>query len=60
MLVGMSDVEISVEVDPSRLRPSDVPILQGDCSRFRNDTGWKPEIPFEQTLHDILDYWRGQ
>jgi len=58
MLVGMSDVEISVEVDPARLRPSDVPILQGDCSKFRGDTGWKPEIPFEQTLRDILDYWR--
>lgn len=58
MLVGMSDIDIKVEVDPARLRPSDVPILQGDCSKFRADTGWKPEIPFEQTLRDILDYWR--
>ena len=58
MLVGMSNVDITVKVDPKRLRPSDVPILQGDCSKFRADTGWKPEIPFEQTLGDILEYWR--
>ena len=58
MLLGMTDAEIRVETDPTRLRPSDVPILQGDCSRFRTDTGWTPEIPFEQTLRDILDYWR--
>ncbi len=58
MLLEMSDAEIRVEQDPARLRPSDVPILQGDCSKFRRDTGWEPEIPFEQTLRDILDYWR--
>jgi len=58
MLVGMSDADIRVERDPARLRPSDVPILQGDCSKFRADTGWTPEIPLEQTLADILSYWR--
>jgi len=58
MLLGMTSATIEVEVDPTRLRPSDVPILQGDCSKFRADTGWKREIPFEQTLQDILDYWR--
>ncbi|MBT3352138.1 MAG: GDP-mannose 4,6 dehydratase, partial [Nitrospinaceae bacterium] len=40
------------------MRPSDVQILLGDVSKFQNTTGWKPEIPFEQTLQDILDYWR--
>ncbi|MBT3351264.1 MAG: GDP-mannose 4,6 dehydratase, partial [Nitrospinaceae bacterium] len=40
------------------MRPSDVQILLGDVSKFQNATGWKPEIPFEQTLQDILDYWR--
>jgi GDP-4-dehydro-6-deoxy-D-mannose reductase len=58
MLLANSNVDITVEVDPDRLRPSDVPILQGDCSRFRADTGWKPEIPFEQTLADIIEFWR--
>jgi len=60
LLLGMTDAKIEVKVDEARLRPSDVPILLGDCSRFRNDTGWKPTIPFEQTLGDIMDYWRGR
>jgi GDP-4-dehydro-6-deoxy-D-mannose reductase len=58
MLVGLSTARVEVRVDKSRLRPSDVPILKGDCSKFRRDTGWKPEIPFEKTLADIMDYWR--
>jgi GDP-4-dehydro-6-deoxy-D-mannose reductase len=57
-LVAMAQVEVRVETDPERLRPSDVEILIGDSSRFRADTGWEPRIPFEQTLRDTLDYWR--
>ncbi|MDH3197843.1 MAG: GDP-mannose 4,6-dehydratase, partial [Candidatus Krumholzibacteria bacterium] len=49
-----------VEVDKSRLRPSDVPVLVGDCTKFRADTGWRMEIPFDQTLRDIVDYWRSR
>ena len=48
---------IAVREDPARLRPSDVPVLIGDCSRL-NALGWKPRIPFEQTLRDLLAYWR--
>jgi len=58
MLIEMSSVKVTVEVDPSRLRPSDVPVLLGDCSKFRKATGWEPKIPFEQTMADLLDYWR--
>ena len=58
MLLKMSKKEIEVRVDPQRLRPSDVEILLGDCSKFRKATGWKPTIPFEKTLKDLLDYWR--
>lgn len=58
MLLEMSKKEIEVKVDPQRLRPSDVEILLGDCSKFRRATGWKPTIPFEKTLKDLLDYWR--
>jgi len=47
-----------VQVEPERLRPSDVDILQGDASKFRKATGWKPEIPFETTMEDLLNYWR--
>ncbi|MCL5038016.1 MAG: GDP-mannose 4,6-dehydratase [Chloroflexi bacterium] len=58
MLLSMSTVKIKIEVDPSRLRPSDVPVLLGDATKLRELTGWKPEIPFEKTLEDILNYWR--
>ncbi|MCK5619681.1 MAG: GDP-mannose 4,6-dehydratase [Candidatus Krumholzibacteria bacterium] len=60
LLLGMTQAKIEVKLDKTRLRPSDVPILKGDCSKFRNDTGWTPVIPFEQTLEDILDYWRNR
>jgi len=51
-------VKFEVREDPERMRPSDIPRLLGDCSRFRKLTGWKPEIPIDQTLSDLLDYWR--
>lgn len=57
-LLSFSDLDIKVEVDPARLRPSDVPILQGDYSKTKNLTGWEPTIPFDKTLKDLLDYWR--
>ena len=49
---------IAVTVDPTRLRPSDVMILEGDPSKIEKATGWKAEIPFERTLTELLDYWR--
>jgi GDP-4-dehydro-6-deoxy-D-mannose reductase len=58
MLLAFSTVPIEVEQDPARLRPSDVPELLCDCSRFRAQTGWRAEIPLERTLKDTLDYWR--
>ncbi len=57
-LIAMSDVDVEIETDPARLRPSDVEILVGDASKFRQATGWEPSIPFDQTLRDTLDYWR--
>ncbi len=57
-LLDMSKVDVKVETDPERLRPSDVEILIGDSSKFRADTGWEPRIPFDQTLEDLLEYWR--
>jgi len=58
LVLSFSRVEVRTEVDPTRLRPSDVEILIGDSSKFRADTGWEPRIPFEQTVRDLLDYWR--
>jgi GDP-4-dehydro-6-deoxy-D-mannose reductase len=58
LLLGFSEVKIKVEQDPRRLRPSDVPVLRGDCTKFTRETAWQPEIPFEQTVEDLLAYWR--
>lgn len=60
MLLGMTKVKVKIEQDASRMRPSDVPVLLGDASKFRKATGWQPTIPFEQTLRDLLDYWRAR
>lgn len=57
-LVRRSTVQVTVETDPARLRPNDVPVVVGDPSRLQTATGWSPRIPFEQTLDDLLDYWR--
>jgi GDP-4-dehydro-6-deoxy-D-mannose reductase len=58
MLLGMTNVNIEVKMDPARLRPSDVKVLVCDDTKFRQLTGWQPHILFEQTLKDLLDYWR--
>lgn len=59
MLLKLSTVkDIRVQQDPARMRPSDVMVLLGDCSKFKEKTGWKPEIPLKKTLQDTLDYWR--
>lgn len=58
ILLGMTDANIEVRVDPTRLRPSDVKVLVADVTKFRKLTGWQPQIPFEQTLNDLLNYWR--
>ncbi|WP_282941170.1 GDP-mannose 4,6-dehydratase [Paenibacillus sp. RC67] len=59
-LLSLSTVKIEIKEDETRLRPSDVEILLGDYSKFHQQTGWKPEIPFDQTLEDLLNYWRMQ
>ena len=59
-LIGRSRTPIRVELDPERLRPSDNPIIAGDRSRIGAETGWEPRIPIQQTLDDLLDYWRAQ
>jgi len=58
MLISLSKNEIIMEQDPARMRPSDNEVIQGDCSKFREKTGWRPEIPLKKTLEDLLNYWR--
>jgi len=57
-LLEISRTKVTIEVDTERVRPASTPALIADCSRFRDQTGWKPEIPFEQTLADLLKYER--
>lgn len=59
-LLGMTHVKPRIEVDPARLRPSDVTRQVADVSKFQDATGWEPRIRFEDTMRDILDYWRVQ
>jgi GDP-4-dehydro-6-deoxy-D-mannose reductase len=59
-LLSLTKTKIEVRQDPARLRPSDVPVLIGDNTKFVRATGWSPTIPFEQTLRDMLEYWRAR
>ncbi|MEO0100696.1 MAG: GDP-mannose 4,6-dehydratase [candidate division WOR-3 bacterium] len=58
IILSLSKVKVEVKVDPQRLRPSDVMLLLGDATKIQTELGWKPEIPIEKTLNDLLDYWR--
>jgi GDP-4-dehydro-6-deoxy-D-mannose reductase len=58
ILLSLSKAKVKVQVDPARLRPSDVPILFSDSRKFVSLTKWKPRIPLEKTFKDLLDYWR--
>lgn len=60
LLKGMAKCKIDHVVDPSLFRPSDVTLQIPDTSKFRNATGWKPEIPLETTLRDLLEYHRNR
>jgi GDP-4-dehydro-6-deoxy-D-mannose reductase len=56
-LLGLAGTSLAFETDPALVRPVEVPVLRGDPGRLMADTGWKPEIPLEQTLADVLAYW---
>jgi GDP-4-dehydro-6-deoxy-D-mannose reductase len=59
-LLRLSRVPLSVEADPAKMRPSDVPEIFCDSSAFRAVTKWQPQIDIEDTLRAVLDYWRGR
>ena len=60
-LISLSTVKnIQVETDPDRLRPIDADLQVPDTRKFESHTGWKPEISFETTMNDLLNYWRDQ
>jgi GDP-4-dehydro-6-deoxy-D-mannose reductase len=57
-LLSQTKVKIQVETDPSRMRASDVKVVEGDPRKFKAATGWAPEFTFEDMILDILNYWR--
>ena len=59
-LLARARVPIRVRIDPTRLRPNDVPLLLGDPTRIQTELGWLPEIPLDRTLDDLLDDWRSR
>ncbi len=59
-LLARTRTRIRVVTDPSRYRPNDSPIVLGNPGRIRDELGWHPTVPLEQTLDDLLAYWRAR
>jgi GDP-4-dehydro-6-deoxy-D-mannose reductase len=59
-LCELASVDITIETDPARLRPNDVPVIEGDATRLRAELEWRPHIDLDQTLRDTLDWWRAE
>jgi GDPmannose 4,6-dehydratase len=60
-LINQSTVpNIEIVTDPERLRPIDADLQIPDTSKFQKHTGWKPEISFDKTMRDLLEYWRNK
>jgi GDP-4-dehydro-6-deoxy-D-mannose reductase len=57
-LGGLAEKGIRVEQDPTRMRPSDLPMSLGDCALLQQQTGWRPAIPLRQSLAELLEEWR--
>ena len=57
-LLGLAGSALELETDPSLVRAVEVPVLRGDLAKLQDATGWKPEISLEQTLADVMSFWR--
>jgi GDP-4-dehydro-6-deoxy-D-mannose reductase len=58
VMLKLALVNINVFQDPKKMRPSDEPIIMGDNTKIKEDCGWEPKIPIEETIRSMLDYWR--
>lgn len=59
-IIAQSEVDVEVRVDPNKIRPVDVPIIEADITKLQKTTGWEQRIPLEQTIHETMEYWRQQ
>ncbi len=60
LIISQSDVDVEVKVDPNKIRPIDVPVIEADTTKLCETTGWKRQIPLEQTIRETMEYWRQQ
>jgi GDP-4-dehydro-6-deoxy-D-mannose reductase len=60
LLLARARQSIRIKVDPTRYRPNDQAFLLGSYDRIRDEIGWSPTIPLEQTIDDLLTFWRSQ
>ena len=58
ILLRLAGTSLEFKIDPALTRPVEVPVLRGDPTHLQQATGWKPEIPLDRTLVDVLEYWR--
>lgn len=59
-LLSLSPMKFTIKQDMERMRPIDADLQIPNCAKFKAATGWEPEIPFETTMHDLLQYWRSK
>jgi GDP-4-dehydro-6-deoxy-D-mannose reductase len=57
-IIAQSGVEITVETDPAKLRPVEIPEIRADITKLQQDTGWQPQIPLKQTIAETIADWR--
>ena len=60
LIISHSNVKVEVKVDPNKIRPVDVPIIEADTSKLKELTGWEQRIPLKQTIYETMEYWRQQ
>lgn len=58
LVLSLANVKPEIVIEKSRLRPTDEPILLGDNSRLKKDTGWQSNIPLKETVENVLNWWR--
>lgn len=58
MIISLSESEIRVEIDPAKIRPVDVPVIEADITKLQQATGWQPDISLKDTIEEVLNYWR--
>lgn len=60
ILISFAKIKLKIKTNPRLIRPSDVTLQIPCIDKFRDETGWEPKIPLEQTLQEILNYWRSE